>query len=181
MGLSDFPGPFIAVVSPGGSQRVPWSHLPGADRGSPGSHAESFQTCAGSSTTRGRDTSRLSKVPRVAFRTRRRRRRPEPDRLSRLNTWPAFSPANASLMPSRASAHDSGPVWLANLHCMELSSTTFCRSPGATVSAVNRPFKVFQKTKLIQIFLVSTYAGHETLPNCCQKINFIPLGAHFFI
>ena len=34
--------------------------------------------------------------------------------FSRLNTQPARSPVNASALPSRASLHDSGPLWLAN-------------------------------------------------------------------
>jgi transposase len=33
--------------------------------------------------------------------------------LSRLNGWPMLSPVNASPTPSRAPAHDSGPVWFA--------------------------------------------------------------------
>src|SRR5712691_8353352 len=34
-------------------------------------------------------------------------------KLSRLNGWPMRSPVNASLRPSRATAHDSGPMWIA--------------------------------------------------------------------
>ena len=34
--------------------------------------------------------------------------------LSRLNTRPARSPVNASPLPSRATTHDSGPLWAAN-------------------------------------------------------------------
>src|SRR5262245_38287824 len=33
--------------------------------------------------------------------------------LSRLNGWPMRSPVNASPRPSRATAHDSGPMWFA--------------------------------------------------------------------
>src|SRR5262245_37586795 len=33
--------------------------------------------------------------------------------LSRLNGWPMHSPVNASPRPSRATAHDSGPMWFA--------------------------------------------------------------------
>ena len=33
-------------------------------------------------------------------------------KLSRLNGWPMRSPVNASLRPSRATAHDSGPMWI---------------------------------------------------------------------
>ena len=34
--------------------------------------------------------------------------------LSRLNGWPMRPPVNASQKPSRATAHDSGPMWVAN-------------------------------------------------------------------
>ena len=33
--------------------------------------------------------------------------------FSRLNTWPAQSPVNASAMSSQTPPHDSGPVWIA--------------------------------------------------------------------
>src|SRR6202035_1028426 len=36
--------------------------------------------------------------------------------LTRLNTRPARSPANASTPPSRAAPHDSGPMWVATSH-----------------------------------------------------------------
>src|SRR5580693_7657661 len=34
--------------------------------------------------------------------------------LTRLNTWPARSPINASTSPLRVTPHDSGPMWVAN-------------------------------------------------------------------
>jgi hypothetical protein len=34
--------------------------------------------------------------------------------LSRLNTWPALSPVNASLTALQLQTHDSGPMWVAN-------------------------------------------------------------------
>jgi hypothetical protein len=34
-------------------------------------------------------------------------------KLSRLNGWPMRPPVNASPRPSRATAHDSGPMWIA--------------------------------------------------------------------
>jgi hypothetical protein len=44
--------------------------------------------------------------------------------FSRLNAWPAFFPVNASPVPLRTPAHDSGPMWLAKpssygtfIHC----------------------------------------------------------------
>src|SRR5437773_2873182 len=36
--------------------------------------------------------------------------------LTRLNTRPARSPVNASTLPSRATPHDSGPMWVATSH-----------------------------------------------------------------
>jgi hypothetical protein len=33
--------------------------------------------------------------------------------LSRLNGWPMRSPADASPLPSRATTHGSGPMWIA--------------------------------------------------------------------
>ena len=38
---------------------------------------------------------------------------PEVNEVSRLHTLPTYPSVNASPMPSRAPAHDSGPVWLA--------------------------------------------------------------------
>ena len=41
-------------------------------------------------------------------------RRRHPGRtLSRLDGWPMHSPVNASPWPSRTTAHDSGPMWIA--------------------------------------------------------------------
>jgi hypothetical protein len=51
--------------------------------------------------------------------------------LSRLNGWPVRSRVNASLMPSRAAAHDSGSMRSLLLHRDGLASSTPCRSPGA--------------------------------------------------
>ena len=62
--------------------------------GSPGSCAESFRMCLGSTTTRSRNTSCDDDVFRLAFSTSWRRRHPEVNPLSRLNTQPALSPLN---------------------------------------------------------------------------------------
>jgi hypothetical protein len=67
----------------------------------------------GSLTTPGRPGARDDAPGCVAFRylhgvgTRDRT-------LSRLNGWPMRPPVNASPKPSRATAHDSGPMWIAN-------------------------------------------------------------------
>src|ERR1700681_815422 len=66
----------------------------------------------GSLTTPGRPNARDDAPRRVAFRhlhgvgTQNRN-------LSRLNGWPMRPPVNASPKPSRATAHDSGPMWIA--------------------------------------------------------------------
>ncbi len=66
----------------------------------------------GSLTTPGRPGARDGAPGRVAFRkmhcvgTQNRK-------LSRLNGWPMRPPVNASPRPSRATAHDSGPMWIA--------------------------------------------------------------------
>jgi len=68
MRLSDFPPPFIAVVLLSDSQRGPQCHSrPKA--GSPGSRVSNFHACAGSRTTRGRNSSCDGDPFRVAFRT----------------------------------------------------------------------------------------------------------------
>jgi hypothetical protein len=46
--------------------------------------------------------------------------------------WPAVrSPVNASLMPSRATVHDSGSMRFATPPSYGLAPSTPCRSPGA--------------------------------------------------
>ena len=57
---------------------------------------------------------------------------PEKRGLSRLNGWPMHSPVNASLMPSRATAHElPGGCGSLLLHRDGLAPSTPCRSPGA--------------------------------------------------
>jgi len=66
----------------------------------------------GSLTTPGRPGARDDAPRRIAFHdlhgvgTQNRN-------LSRLNGWPMRPPVNASPKPSRATAHDSGPMWIA--------------------------------------------------------------------
>jgi hypothetical protein len=66
----------------------------------------------GSLTTPGRPGARADAPECVAFHhmhavgTQNRK-------LSRLNGWPMRTPVNASPTPSRATAHDSGPMWIA--------------------------------------------------------------------
>ena len=84
----------------------------------------------GSQTTPGRPSARDSALVRVAFHVTTASA-PGMSILSRLNGWPMHSPVNASPTPSRATAHDSGPMWFANLHRSGLAPSTPCRSPGA--------------------------------------------------
>jgi len=85
-----------------------------ANLGSPGSRARCFRTCTGSVTARDSGAPRDNGAPGVAFRISLRRRHPGGKVLSRLNTRPVRTPVNASTMPSRATPHDSGPLWAAN-------------------------------------------------------------------
>ena len=57
-------------------------------------------------------TARANAAGDVAFRLVRRRRHPETV-ISRLNSWPARTPVNASLRPYGSPTHDSGPPWIA--------------------------------------------------------------------
>jgi len=61
---------------------------------------------------------------------------PEWSKISRLDTRPAHSPVNASPLPSRATAHDSGPVWLAKPSPYE----TFIRCYLAGFAGARRQF-----------------------------------------
>src|SRR5271169_5687474 len=66
----------------------------------------------GSSTTPGRSGARICASVRIAFHVSNRVGTRDLS-LSRLNGWPARSPVNASLTPSRMPAHDSGSLWFA--------------------------------------------------------------------
>jgi hypothetical protein len=49
-------------------------------------------------------------------------------KLSRLDGWPMRSPVNASMKPSRATAHDSGPMWVGRVGS-RTCSPQWCRKP----------------------------------------------------
>jgi hypothetical protein len=80
----------------------------------------------GSLTTPGRPGARDDAPDRIAFHkmhcvgTQDRK-------LSRLNGWPMRPPVNASPRPSRATAHDSGPMWIANPSSQ--GTSTLCSLP----------------------------------------------------
>jgi hypothetical protein len=61
--------------------------------------------------------------------------------LTRLNTRPARSLANASTLPLRAAPHDSGPMWVATSHSYDFAFTTprrFSRRTGGTTCRSSR-------------------------------------------
>jgi hypothetical protein len=57
-------------------------------------------------------TARANAAGGVAFRLVGRRRHPEVV-ISRLHSWPARTPVNASLRPRGSPTHDLGPPWIA--------------------------------------------------------------------
>jgi len=95
----------------------------------------------GSLTTPGRPGARDDAPGCVAFRylhgvgTRNRT-------LSRLNGWPMRPPVNASPKPSRATAHDSGPMWIANSFIVrDLHSLLLAGLPALRKSSPLRPIE----------------------------------------
>jgi len=66
----------------------------------------------GSSTTPSRPNARNRALVCVAFHVSNRVGTRDKS-LSQLNGWPARSPVNASLTPSRMPAHDLGSLWFA--------------------------------------------------------------------
>jgi hypothetical protein len=76
-------------------------------------------TTAATSLSNGRLQDKVAVVTGAARRIGRDGRRLGGDRgncLTRLNTLPVRSLANASTPPSRAAPHDSGPMWVATSH-----------------------------------------------------------------
>jgi hypothetical protein len=72
-------------------------------------------------------------------------------KLSRLNGWPMRSPVNASLRPSRATAHDSGPMWIATP-----SSQGTCTLYSLPVSR-----------RLADVFRYSPNSRHRSIGSVC--------------
>jgi hypothetical protein len=106
------------------------AHCERPDAGPPGSRPRSVRTCQGLRPRRAvwaLAILRPSVLPSVSGTTSAPGKRV----LSRLNGWPVRSPVNASLMPSRATAHDSGRCGSLLLHRDGLAPSTPCRSPGA--------------------------------------------------
>ena len=87
----------------------------------------------GSTTTRGRQTSRECDVYHVAFCWSGEHRHPE---FVLRRSWPAHSPVNASRRSSQIAAHDSGSVWLAT----PCTATDFHRLPSAGLPGAPGPY-----------------------------------------
>jgi hypothetical protein len=75
--------------------------------------AKNFPTCTRSPTARGSSHASQYAMGDVAFSSSERDRHLGIGPVSQLNTWPVFSPVNASRRPSRDAAHHSGSGWLA--------------------------------------------------------------------
>src|SRR5262245_21317756 len=78
--------------------------------------------------------------------------------LSRLNGWPMRSPVNASPRSSRATAHDSGPMWIAIPSSQ--GTCTLYSSP------VSRRFA----------YLVRSCPRKRTSESTCRVVVFVPSG-----
>ena len=113
---SDFSVPFIGRYGSSPSDRGPTcitrALLAGRTPRPPGSHAKERLHMPGSLTTPDRPFARITLGP-FRLPSTERCRHAGTWILSRLNGWPVYSPVNASPLPSRAVAHDSGPVWIA--------------------------------------------------------------------
>ena len=111
MAESDFSRPCIIGYGSSPSRCGPAASAERSIARSPGSRARSVCTCQCLRPRRAVWTlamSRPSVLPSVTGTTSAPGKRV----LSRLNGWPVRSPVNASLMPSRAAAHDSGSMWI---------------------------------------------------------------------
>ena len=106
-----------------------WPERPWAARDLPVSVREVSRACVGSLTAPGRPRLAIAPAPCClpALPTASAPDSP----LSRLNTQPTSPLVNASPPPSRATAHDSGPSWLARPSTYGTCTTTPRRPPGA--------------------------------------------------
>ena len=139
MAKSDFSCPYItgygsspSRCGPGAASRL-WS-----DMRSPGSRTRSVRTCQG---LRPRWAGRALAIarPSILPSATRTASAPRMTSISRLNGWPMRSPADASPMSSRTTAHGSGPMWFA-IPSPQWTLTTYSlpvsrRTPESTHSA----------------------------------------------
>jgi hypothetical protein len=112
MAESDFSGPFIIGYGFSPSRCGPARYRSWSDSRSPGSRTRSVRACQ---VLRPRRVARAlalthSDVLPSATQTASA---PGNSFLSRLNGWPARTPADASPTPSRMPAHGLGPMWFA--------------------------------------------------------------------
>jgi hypothetical protein len=87
---------------------------------------------------------------------------PRMTRLSRLNGWPALSPADASPAPLQASAHGSGPMWIATPSTLQrkgLAPSTPCRSPGALQKPAQKQAQPEQMSSVRKLTYRATTCG----------------------
>ena len=152
MAESDFSRPCIIGYGSSPSRCGPAAVAERSIARSPGSRAKERPHMPGSLTTPGCPDARVSAPGHVAFHnlhgvgTQNRK-------LSRLNGWPMRSPVNASLRPSRATAHDSGPMWIATP-----SSQGTCTLYSLPVSR-----------RLADVFCFASNNGHCSTPPPCRK------------
>jgi hypothetical protein len=73
---------------------------------------------------------------------------PRGEFLSRLNGWPMHSPADASSLPSRATTHGSGPVWIAT-PSLQRTFTSY----SLPVSRRTRSETRNQRDEIVQVLL----------------------------
>jgi len=153
----------------------------------------------GSLTTPGRPGARDDAPGCVAFRylhgvgTRNRT-------LSRLNGWPMRPPVNASPKPSRATAHDSGPMWIANsfivrdLHSLLLAGLPALRKsrppcPPERTSVSSRPrraiFRLVHRNIIRSSSAMTSSDGGSVMPSIrgvlrlMRKSNFVEVASLF--
>src|SRR3954463_4243698 len=91
-------------------------------------------------------------------------------RLSRLDGWPARSPADASPLASRPDTHGSGPTWIATPSSYRtLTDYSWPVSRRTTRSHGNRPTS-WQRTHKISVTIncIGWGAGRTQLPQLGQ-------------
>jgi len=81
----------------------------------------------------------------------------EGSKISRLNTRPARAPVNASPPPSRTSAHDSEPVWLAR----PSPSGSFIRNTSPVLRGARKFLQASSSRAQITVDLPDDIAGQS--------------------
>jgi len=112
MAGSDFSRPCITGYGSSPSRCGPAAAHRRPDARSPGSRTGSIRTCQGLRPRRVVQALAMARPP-VLPSAMRTASAPGIAVLSRLDGWPMRTPTDASPPPSRASAHGSGPMWIA--------------------------------------------------------------------